>query len=147
MPVKIPVGLEAELSLPDVLLLVSMPLLVVVGNELLMVPIFGVPGRTVVLSSCSAGNFRRLRRQPRRKVSVWKNQAGICGRRTKKGGGPRVGARRRSARGASKTQLPMVMLSTMMPVAPLVLSSTLMVRLYGPPVGALMFSVLLSIEK
>jgi len=42
--VKIPVGLEVELPLPDELLLVSMLLLVVVGNELLMVPIFETPG-------------------------------------------------------------------------------------------------------
>jgi hypothetical protein len=41
--VKIPVGLEVELLLPDELLL-SMLLLVLLGNELLMVPIFEAPG-------------------------------------------------------------------------------------------------------
>ena len=44
MPVKIPVGLEVELLLPDELLLVSMLLLFVVGNELPIVPIFEAPG-------------------------------------------------------------------------------------------------------
>ena len=44
MPVKIPVGLEVELLLPDELLLVSMLLLFVVGNELPIVPIFETPG-------------------------------------------------------------------------------------------------------
>jgi hypothetical protein len=42
--VKIPVGLEVELPLPDELLLVSMLLLVLVGNELLIVPISETPG-------------------------------------------------------------------------------------------------------
>jgi hypothetical protein len=79
---KIPVGLEGELLLklllPDELLLVSMLLLVAVGNELLMVPIFGTPGRTAVLSSCPARNFSRrgrLRRQHRPKpVDVEKSE-------------------------------------------------------------------------
>jgi hypothetical protein len=43
--VKIPVGLEVELPLPDELLPVLLMLLVVVvGNELLMVPIIETPG-------------------------------------------------------------------------------------------------------
>jgi hypothetical protein len=58
--VNIPVGLvlELELELPlDELLLLSMLLLVEVGNELLIVPIFEAPGPNSNLIGVSGGEL------------------------------------------------------------------------------------------